>query len=235
MREAGALTAQCLCEVGAMVVPGITTLDLDDAVRGFCERHGVTAATLGYEGFPAHCCTSVNHVVAHGIPNGRILQSGDIVKIDIALRTKDGWHGDTCGTFGVGTWRVAALALTDSARRVLDSTIKIVGAEVTTGDIGAHIEREGRRLGFAVVREYGGHGIGKRFHDYPNIPNFGVAGEGDVLLPGMCITVEPMLNTGNRYIKTLANGAIVTRDRSWSAQFEHTVLITEDGCEILTV
>lgn len=234
MREAGRLTARCLREVGAMVAPGVTTKALDDAVRGFCERHNVTSATHGYRGFPAYCCTSVNHVVAHGIPSDRRLNSGSIVKIDIALRTKDGWHGDTCATFIAGTGNVKAQAVTTAARDALAEACFQIQAGVTTGDIGYFISRYARQCGFSVVREYGGHGIGQKFHDLPFVPNFGEKGTGEVLLPGMCITVEPMLNVGNRYIKALSDGSLVTRDRSWSAQFEHTLLITEDGCEILT-
>lgn len=234
MREAGALTAQCLREVGAMVVPGITTRALDDEVKHFCSRHKVESAVLNYEGFPAHCCTSVNHVVAHGVPNDRRLRSGDIVKIDIALRTRDGWHGDTCATFFVGLPCVRARAVVDAARATRDYVISRLAPGLTMGDIGWLTSKYARHYGCAAVHELGGHGIGRAMHTLPFVPNVGVQGEGVALLPGMCITIEPILNAGNRYIKRLADGSMVTRDRSWSAQFEHTVLITEDGYEILT-
>lgn len=217
-----------------MVAPGITTKALDDAVRQFCEDHKVRSAAYGYQGFPAYCCTSVNHVVAHGIPSDRRLNSGSIVKIDVALRTKDGWHGDACATFFAGTPNVKANAVVNAARDTLAEACFQIQAGVTTGDIGYFISRYARQCGFPVVHEYGGHGIGKAFHGLPFVPNVGVKGEGETLLAGMCITVEPMLNIGNRYIKQLSDGSLVTRDRSWSAQFEHTILITEDGCEILT-
>lgn len=234
MREAGALTAQCMRHASEIIKIGVTTNQIDNRVREFCDEFKCTSAAYGYEGFPAYCCTSVNHVVAHGIPNDRKLQNGDIVKVDIALRTKDGWHGDMCQTFFIGKPSVKALLTVDATRSVLTDTIEEMGPDITTGDIGWSIFYRAKRFGYTVVQEYGGHGIGREFHMKPLIPNFGISGEGERLLPGMCITVEPMLNAGERYIKLLKDGSIVTRDRSLSAQFEHTILITDDGCEILT-
>lgn len=235
MREAGKLTAECLREVGAMVAPGVTTRALDEAVRDFCMRHkGVVPAPLGYNGFPAHCCTSVNHVVAHGVPNDRPLREGDMVKLDIALRV-NGWYGDTCGTFTAGWAPVRSRIIQDVARTALEVGINAAGPGKTTGDIGYAINEYVTKAGFAVVRDLCGHGIGKHFHDLPDVPNFGEPGKGTRLVPGMFITIEPMVNGGTRGIKPLADGSYVTRDRQRSAQFEHTIAITSDGVIILTL
>jgi methionyl aminopeptidase len=234
MREAGRLTAECLRMVGRMVEPGVTTKALDEAVRQYCVDHKVRSAAYDYKGFPGYCCTSVNHVVAHGVPSVRPLASGDIVKVDIALRTEDGWHGDTCGTFWAGLPHVRARLITDIAEEALRIGIEAVKPGRTTGDIGHAISTYVRKAGASVVEEYGGHGIGRVFHDYPMVPNVGAPNAGTLLEPGMAFTIEPMVNAGLRYIKMLTNGAIVTRDRSWSAQFEHTVIVTDDGCEITT-
>lgn len=235
MRRAGKLTAQCLREVGAMVAPGVSTKALDDAVAAFCTRHGAVAAPLDYHGFPAHCCTSVNHVVAHGIPRDRALRSGDIVKVDVALIV-DGWHGDTCATFPVGEIDVKSSLLIKAAKAALDVGIATAGPMRTTGDIGHAINSVVRKTSaFSVVEGLCGHGIGLEFHGLPDVPNVGRPGAGARLLPGMFITIEPMINAGQRFISTLADGTIVTRDRSRSAQFEHTIAITDNGVEILTV
>jgi len=234
MREAGALTAWCMRHASEIIKVGVTTKQIDDRVRAFCDEFKCTSAAYGYDGFPAYCCTSVNHVVAHGIPNDRHLQSGDIVKVDIALRTKDGWHGDMCQTYFIGKPSVKAHLLVTAAQQTLVDVVQGIRPGWRTGDIGYQISWNASRSGHTVVWEYGGHGIGRTFHAAPLIPNHGVVGDGPELRPGMCITVEPMLNAGERYIKLLKDGSIVTRDRSLSAQFEHTIMITDDGCEILT-
>lgn len=234
MRRASRLAAECLRRVGAMVAPGVTTKALDDAVARFCWEHEVQSACLGYDGFPAHCCTSVNHVVAHGIPNNRPLQSGDIVKVDVVLEC-DGWHGDTCATFAVGFPSVRRRMLIDVTKEALAVGIKAARPYGSVGDIGNAIQEYVKTTGFTVVEGLFGHGIGRVMHDVPNVPHVGKRGHGPVLFPGMFITIEPMINSGARYVKELRDGSIVTRDRSDSAQFEHTLAIKEDGVEILTV
>lgn len=235
MREACRLTAQCLAEVRSLVRVGGTTHEIDSAVERYCDRHNVRSAALGYEGFPAHCCTSVNHVVAHGVPNARRLSQGDLVKIDVAL-CFEGWVGDGCLSIHAGDKApVRSRRVQEVAFECLWKGIAAVHPGIRINQIGAAIDTHARRNGFAVVEEYGGHGIGQEFHMRPGVENYCDLTNDVVMEPGMLFTIEPMVNIGLRYIKVLQDGAIVTRDRSRSAQYEHTVLVTDHGCEVLTL
>ena len=236
MRVAGRLAAEVLQVVAPYVKPGVTTAELDR----ICHDHIVGVqqaipANVGYRGFPATVCTSVNNVICHGIPSeGKVLKDGDILNIDVTV-IKDGWHGDTSRMYYVGTPSVMAKRLVEVTREALFRGIRVVRPGATLGDVGHAIQSfaEGER--FSVVREYCGHGIGKVYHDDPQVLHYGRPGEGVVLRPGMTFTIEPMINEGARYTKLLPDGwTVVTKDRKLSAQWEHTVAVTEDGVEILT-
>lgn len=234
MRRAGRIAARCLDELEAFVRVGTTTQEIDDFVMDYARRHDVLPATLFYRGYRKACCTSINHVVCHGIPADKPLRDGDIVNIDVTF-IADGWHGDTSRMFAVGTVKRAARRLMDVTLRALQIGIDEVKPGNTTGDIGAAIQTyvEGERC--SVVRDFCGHGIGRLFHDMPNILHYGRPGEGIELKPGMIFTIEPMVNLGRPQVKILSDGwTAVTRDRSLSAQYEHTVGVTEDGHEIFT-
>ncbi|MCB1438196.1 MAG: type I methionyl aminopeptidase [Nitratireductor sp.] len=235
MRKACQLTARCLDEIASLVKPGVTTQEIDDFVYTFAMDNGALPATLNYRGYMKSTCTSINHVVCHGIPNDKPLKEGDIVNIDVTL-ILDGWHGDSSRMYPVGEIRRAAERLIEVTYNSLMIGIKEVRPGNHTGDIGAAIQEyaEGERC--SVVRDFCGHGVGLVFHDAPNILHYGRRGEGVELKPGMIFTIEPMINLGRPGVKVLADGwTAVTRDRSLSAQFEHTVGVTADGCEIFTL
>ncbi|MEL6374413.1 MAG: type I methionyl aminopeptidase [Pseudomonadota bacterium] len=234
MRKAGQLAAAALDMVVPLVKPGVTTQALDDAVFAFALDHGAMPATLNYRGYTHSICTSINHVVCHGIPNNKPMRAGDILNIDVTLIV-DGWHGDTSRMYAVGPISRRAERLIMITAHALKLGIEAVKPGFTTGDIGHAIQRyaEGERC--SVVREYCGHGIGRQFHDRPNILHYGNPGEGTLLEPGMIFTVEPMINLGKPHTKPLSDGwTAVTRDRELSAQCEHTVGVTEGGCEVFT-
>lgn len=237
MREAGRLAAQVLVMIEPYVQPGITTEELDRIChRYMVEELGVIPACLGYKGFPKSICTSVNHVVCHGIPSpSKRLKEGDIINVDVTV-IKDGFHGDTSRMFYVGEPSVLARRLCETAREAMWRGILAVRPGARTGDIGHAIQSFVEAQRFSVVREYCGHGIGERFHEEPNILHYGRPGEGVELKPGMTFTVEPMINAGQRHTRLLPDGwTVITRDRSLSAQWEHTVLVTETGFEVLTL
>ncbi|GAX37334.1 type I methionyl aminopeptidase [Nodularia sp. NIES-3585] len=236
MRQVGRLAGKLLQHLEPMVKPGVTTLQLNDEAERWTQAHGAKSAPLGYKGYPKSICTSVNEVVCHGIPNARqILKDGDIVNIDVTLIV-DGYHGDTSKTFLVGTPSPKAQKLvevTEECRRLGIAEVK-PGAKI--GDIGAAIQEYAEAQGFSVVRDFVGHGISNIFHTAPDIPHYGTRGKGKRLRPGMVFTIEPMINIGTWEVEVLADGwTAVTRDRQLSAQCEHTLAVTEDGVEILTL
>ena len=234
MRAAGQLAARCLDMLVPETKAGVTTARLDDLARQFVLDHGALPACVFYRGYRNTLCTSLNHVVCHGIPGDRDLRDGDIVNIDVTVIV-DGWHGDTSRMYAIGDVPRRAARLMDVTYEAMMRGINAVKPGATLGDLGHAIQSfaEGERC--AVVREFCGHGLGKIFHDAPNILHFGRAGEGQVLKPGMMFTVEPMLNLGSPGVKILSDGwTAVTKDKSLSAQYEHSVGVTEDGVEIFT-
>ncbi len=236
MRVAGRLAAEVLEMVAAEVRPGVTTGELDRICHDYTVdvQHAIPAP-LNYHGFPKSICTSVNHVVCHGIPDDRRLKDGDIINIDIT-DIKDGYHGDTSQMFFVGEPSIRARRLVEVSRECLLVGIRLVRPGARLGDIGHAIQRHAETRGFSIVREYCGHGIGRDFHEDPQVLHYGEPGTGMVLEPGMVFTIEPMLNAGKRQIKVLPDKwTVVTKDRSLSAQWEHTILVTEDGYEVLTL
>ncbi|MCB9748702.1 MAG: type I methionyl aminopeptidase [Myxococcales bacterium] len=235
MRAAGRVAAATLAHVGERLRGGVTTADIDRWVREDTARRSARPSQLGYKGFPAAVCTSRNHVVCHGIPTARErVEPGDIINVDVTSEFQ-GFHGDTSATFLIGPVDARARALVDATRRCLAAGIAEVRAGARLGDIGAAIEALARAEGFGVVRDFGGHGIGRRMHMPPHVSHTGARGRGLRLRAGMAITIEPMLTIGWPALELLADGwTVVTADGSPSAQFEHTVLVTETGCEILT-
>jgi methionyl aminopeptidase len=234
MRKAGRLAAETLDFITPHVVDGVATIELDKLCHDYIVDREAIPAPLNYRGFPKSICTSINHVVCHGIPGDRKLVDGDIVNIDVTV-ILDGWHGDTSRMFYVGKPSVKAQRLVDATYRAMMAGIEMVRPGVQLGDIGHAIQQlaEGER--FSVVRDFCGHGIGRVFHDAPSVLHFGRAGTGPELRAGMFFTIEPMINAGRFEVKVLDDGwTAVTRDRSLSAQFEHTVGVTEDGYEIFT-
>ena len=236
MRVAGRLAAEVLQVVAPFVKPGVTTEELDR----ICHDHIVNVqkaipANVGYRGFPKTVCTSVNNVICHGIPSeGKVLKDGDIVNIDVTV-IKDGWHGDTSRMYYVGTPSVMARRLVETTREAMFRGIRMVKPGATLGDIGHAIQSYVEAQRCSVVRDFCGHGLGKVFHDAPNILHFGRPGQGAVLKPGMFFTVEPMVNLGKPAVKVLNDGwTAVTRDKSLSAQCEHSIGVTEDGYEVFT-
>ncbi len=235
MRRAGQLTARCLDEISDLVRPGVPTQVIDDFVYDFAIAHDALPATLNYRGYTKSTCTSLNHVVCHGIPNNKPMREGDIVNVDVTL-ILDGWHGDSSRMYPVGEIKRASERLIEVTYESLMRGIAEVRPGAHTGDIGAAIQEfaEGERC--SVVRDFCGHGVGQLFHDAPNILHYGRRGEGVELKPGMIFTIEPMINLGRAGVKVLADGwTAVTRDRSLSAQFEHAVGVTHTGCEIFTL
>lgn len=235
MRVAGRLAAEVLEVVSPRVVPGITTDELDAFCHEYIVNHqAAIPAPLNYHGFPKSICTSVNHVVCHGIPSDKALKDGDVVNIDITV-IKDGFHGDTSKMFFVGEPSVKAKRLVETAYECLRIGIDIVAPGVRLGDIGAAIQRHAESRKYSIVREYCGHGIGEGFHEEPQVLHYGTPGTGVMLEAGMTFTIEPMVNAGKRHVKVLPDEwTVVTKDRSLSAQWEHTVLVTNTGCEVLT-
>jgi methionyl aminopeptidase len=243
MRRAGRVAAATLAHVGARIAPAITTARIERWVREDTARRGGKPSQLGYRvagspPFPAAVCTSINEVVCHGIPSEKdVLEPGDIVNVDVTTEL-DGFHGDTSATFIVGGLSAAtpeARHVVDVARRSRDAGIAVVRDGARLGDIGAAIEALARREGCSVVRDFGGHGIGRRMHQDPHVPHVGPRG-GIRLKAGMCFTIEPMINLGTSEIVVLEDGwTVLTADRKLSAQFEHTVVVTRDGCEVLTI
>jgi methionyl aminopeptidase len=234
MRAAGRLAASVLDALVPHVVPGVATQAIDDMVYALMREGGGVPATLGYRGFPRSCCTSINHVVCHGIPGERTLKDGDIVNIDVTV-ILDGWHGDTSRMFLVGDVGVKARRLVDVTYECMIRGIAAARPGAHLGDIGHAIQTYAEANRYGVVRDFCGHGLGRVFHDSPEIVHAGRPGTGPELRPGMFFTIEPMINIGKPAVKLLDDGwTAVTRDRSLSAQFEHSVGITEDGCEIFT-
>ncbi len=235
MRRAGQLAAEVLQMIEPHVQAGVSTAELDQRCHQYITGElGAIPAPLNYRGFPKSICTSVNHVVCHGIPGDKRLKAGDIINIDITV-IKDEFHGDTSKMFFVGTPSIRARRLVETTYACLCLGIKAVKPGARLGDIGHAIERHAQAHRFSVVREYCGHGIGRAFHEEPQVLHYGEPDTGLVLEPGMTFTIEPMLNVGKRQVKLLADEwTVVTKDRSLSAQWEHTLLVTSDGVEILT-
>lgn len=235
MRKAGRLAAEALDMLVEHVVPGVTTEELDRLVMEFAGDHNAVPAPLNYRGFPKGICTSVNHVVCHGIPGPKPLREGDIINIDVTLIV-DGWHGDTSRMYGVGEVPRRAERLIEVTYESLMLGIAAVKPGHTTGHIGEAIQTFAEAQRCSVVREFCGHGLGLSFHEPPNILHYGTAGEGVELKAGMIFTIEPMINLGRAPVKVLPDGwTAVTRDRQLSAQFEHSIGVTDEGCEIFTL
>ena len=236
MRQAGRLAARLVNHLGEMVEPGITTHDIDKEAERWTKAHGATSAPLGYHGFPRSICTSVNEVICHGIPNKKqILKDGDIINIDVTP-ILDGYHGDTSKTFFVGTPSEEARKLVEVTEECMYRGINVVRPGARIGDIGAAIQEYAESFGYSVVRNFVGHGIGRVFHTPPQIPHYGKEGTGKKLRKGMVFTIEPMINIGTWESELLDDGwTALTKDRKLSAQFEHTLTVTNDGFEILTV
>ena len=235
MHKAGQLVAEALDLLVDQVKPGVTTEALDALVFDFAMAHGAIPAPLNYRGFPKSICTSLNHVVCHGIPGPRALKEGDVLNVDVTFIV-DGWHGDSSRMYGVGKIARAAERLLEVTYNALMRGVAAVRPGATTGDIGAAIQAYAEAERCSVVRDFCGHGLGRVFHDRPNILHYGEPGEGLQLKPGMLFTIEPMINLGKPPVKILSDGwTAVTRDRSLSAQFEHTVGVTETGCQVFTL
>jgi methionyl aminopeptidase len=235
MRRAGRLAAETLDMITPHVKPGVTTEQIDQVIHDHILAHHAIPATLGYRGYTKSSCTSINHVVCHGIPGERVLADGDIVNIDVTV-ILDGWHGDSSRMYVAGQASTKARLLMDVTYESMMRGIAAIRPGATLGDVGHAIQAFVERHRFSVVRDFCGHGIGRRFHEPPNVLHFGRPGEGPVLRPGMFFTVEPMVNAGRPEVKILDDGwTAVTRDRSLSAQFEHMVGVTEAGAEIFTV
>ena len=233
-RLAGIIAAGALDEVAKIAKPGTRTDEIDKLCYDYLNDNGAYSAPLFYRGFPKSCCTSTNHVVCHGIPSDKILMDGDIVNVDVTA-FKDGWHGDTSKTFEIGNVSVKAKKLVKTTFEAMMKAIEIVKEDVHLGDIGSTIQNHVEKEGFSVVQDFCGHGIGEVFHKEPNVLHYGKKGTGEKLKAGMIFTIEPMINLGNFETKTLKDGwTAVTKDKSLSAQFEHTVGITENGYEIFT-
>ena len=234
-RIAGSIAAGALDEVSKIIKPGITTDQIDHLCYEYINDHNAYSAPLFYRGFPKSCCTSTNHVICHGIPKNKKLFEGDIVNVDVTA-FKDGWHGDTSRMYFVGDVSVKAKKLSEVTYKSMMKAINILSRNITLGDIGFTIQDYVEREGFSVVRDFCGHGIGQTFHKEPNILHYGKKGTGPKLQPGMIFTIEPMINEGDYQTKMLNDGwTAVTKDKKLSAQFEHTVGITEEGYEIFTL
>jgi methionyl aminopeptidase len=234
MRAAGRLAAEILDALVTHVVPGVTTGALDDLVHAHMLREGAVPATLGYRGFTKSCCTSINHVVCHGIPGDKVLKDGDIVNIDVTPLL-NGWHGDTSRMYLVGDVPIKARKLVDVTYECLMLGIEQARPGNRLGDVSNAIQRHAEANRYGVVRDFCGHGLGRLFHDSPEVVHAGRPGTGPELRPGMFFTIEPMINVGKPDVKMLEDGwTAVTRDRTLSAQFEHSIGITETGCEIFT-
>ena len=236
MRTSGRMAAEVLDMIGEHVAPGISTNELDAICHDYIvNRQRAIPAPLDYRGFPKSICTSVNHVVCHGIPGERVLKNGDFLNIDITV-IKDGFHGDTSRMFFVGKPTVAGQRVAKVSHEAMKIGIEMVAPGVRLGDIGHAIQQHVESHRCSIVREYCGHGIGREFHEDPQVLHYGRCGTGMELQSGMTFTIEPMVNAGRRHVKLLPDGwTVVTKDHSLSAQWEHTVLVTEDGHEVLTL
>jgi methionyl aminopeptidase len=239
MRAAGRLAAQTLVHIEKFIRPGISTDEIDQIVHEFTLSQGATPAPLGYHGFPKSVCTSINAVICHGVPDNTVLKEGDIINVDVTS-IKDGFHGDTSRTFFVGEVSALARRITEVAEQAMLKGIDEVRPFTSTGDIGFAINKFVTKHGFHVVRDIGGHGIGRTFHDEPFVPSYGKKGRGPKLMPWCCITVEPMVNETAADLEevSIPGSSIkyyLTGDRTLSAQFEHTVLVTDSGYEIMTL
>jgi len=233
-RLAGSIAAGALDEVSKIIKPGISTNEIDKLCYEYINDHQAYSAPLFYRGFPKSCCTSTNHVVCHGIPSDKILKEGDIVNVDVTA-FKDGWHGDTSRMFKIGKVSIKAEKLINSTYEAMMKAISIVKDNVHLGDIGSTIQKHVESEGFSVVQDFCGHGIGESFHKEPNILHYGEKGSGEKIKAGMIFTIEPMINLGKYETKTLNDGwTAVTKDKSLSAQFEHTIGVTNDSCEVFT-
>ena len=234
-RIAGQIAAGALEEVAKIIKPGIRTDQIDNLCYEYINDHGAYSAPLFYRGFPKSCCTSANHVVCHGIPSSKILNDGYIINVDVTA-LKDGWHGDTSRTFEIGEVSIKAKKLVRVTHEAMMKAIEIIKEDICLGDIGSTIQNHVEAEGFSVVQDFCGHGIGETFHKAPNVLHYGKKGTGEKILTGMIFTIEPMINLGNFATKTLNDGwTAVTKDKSLSAQFEHTIGVTKDGCEIFTL
>ena len=235
LRKAGKLAAETLDELAGHVKPGVTTGELDDIVRQMTLDAGAVPATLGYRGYAHSCCISLNNVVCHGIPGDKVIREGDILNIDVTPLL-DGWHGDSSRMYVAGEAPLRARRLIDVTYECLMLGIEQAKPGARLGDIGAAIQAHAEGNRYGVVREFCGHGLGRLFHDAPEVVHAAKAGTGPVLKPGMFFTIEPMINLGKPGVKLLSDGwTAVTRDRSLSAQFEHSIGITEEGCEVFTL
>ena len=233
-RLAGSIAANALNEVSKIIKPGLTTDQIDKVCYDFINDHGAYSAPLFYRGFPKSCCTSTNHVVCHGIPSDKILKEGDIINVDVTTY-KNGWHGDTSRMFEIGETSIKAKKLIKATYESMMKAIKICKDGICLGDIGSTIQKHVEAEGLSVVQDFCGHGIGKTFHKEPNVLHYGKKGTGEKIKTGMIFTIEPMINLGDYETKTLNDGwTAVTKDKSLSAQFEHTIGITKDGFEIFT-
>ena len=234
-RIAGSIAARALDEVNKIVKPGIITSTIDDLCYEFINDHGAYSAPLFYRGFPKSCCTSTNHIVCHGIPSNKILQEGDILNVDVTA-VKDGWHGDTSRMFEVGKVSVKAKKLIKTTYDAMMKAINILREDIYLGDIGSTIQTHVEAEGFSVVQDFCGHGIGKSFHKEPSVLHYGKKKTGEKIKAGMIFTIEPMINAGKYETKILDDGwTAVTKDKSLSAQFEHTIGVTKNGYEIFTL
>ena len=234
-KKAGEIAAGALDEVAKIIKPGIKTDIIDKLCYEYIRDNGAYSAPLFYRGFPKSCCTSTNHIVCHGIPSDKILKDGDIVNVDVTA-LKDGWHGDTSRTYEIGEVSVKAKKLVTTTFDAMMKAIKIIKEDVFLGDIGATIQNHVEAEGFSVVQDFCGHGIGRHFHQEPNVLHYGKKGTGERIKAGMIFTVEPMINFGKYETRTLNDGwTAVTKDKSLSAQFEHTIGVTKDGYEIFTL
>jgi len=237
MREACQLAADTLIMVGKHIAPGITTEDINTLVHDYTVEHGAWPSPLNYHGFPKSVCTSINEVVCHGIPGKQVLRDGDIINVDVTsyYPKKNGFHGDTSATFYVGTPSEDAKRVTEVARYSLELGIAEVKEGARIGDIGAAIQAYAEAQGCSVVRDYVGHGIGREFHTGPQVPHYGTRGSGKRMKAGMVFTIEPMINLGHWACEVQRDEwTVLTTDRSLSAQFEHTIVVTKTGCEVLT-
>jgi methionyl aminopeptidase len=236
MRIAGKLAGEVLSMIGEYIKPGVSTEELDRICHDYIvNKQQAIPACLNYRGFPKSICTSINHQVCHGIPSAKKLKNGDIINVDVTV-IKDGFYGDTSKMFFVGAPSLLAKRLVKITRESLFKAIDLVKPGITLGDIGHVIQTFAEAEGFSIVREYCGHGIGQNFHEDPQVLHYGKPNTGLVLEPGMTFTIEPMLNAGKKEVKLLPdNWTVVTKDHSLSAQWEHTLLVTDIGCEILTL
>ena len=236
MRKAGLITGGALTAAGKAIREGMSTLELDKIIHDYIVSHGAKPSFLGYAGFPASACISVNDTVIHGIPSSHEkLKKGDIVSVDVGAYI-DGYHGDSARTFAVGEISDEARALMDSTEGSLMAAIAMAAPGVRIGDISSAIQEYNESRGYSVVRQYVGHGVGRELHEDPEVPNFGRAGHGPRLVAGMVIAIEPMINQGTAQVKVLSDGwTVKTVDRKLSAHFEHTIAITRDGAQILTL